>query len=173
MSAPTKTNDNMMTLRYVLIAVLVAAAFFVSYSIAAAWNEPDYDSGASPVTGTLAPSTAGGAPAAGGAGCACCGNSGTGETIEGQTVVEGDVQRIAVDASAGYNPNVIRATAGVPLEITFSQGSGCMAQVMSRDLGFFEDLTTGPKTIKLPALEAGEYGFSCGMEMVFGTIVVE
>jgi len=173
MSAPTKANDNMMTLRYVLIAALVAAAFFVSYSIAAAWNEPDYDSGTSPVAGTLPPGTAGGAPGAGGAGCACCGNSGSGETIEGQTVVEGDVQRIAVDASAGYNPNVIRATAGVPIEITFSQGSGCMAQVMSRDLGFFEDLTAGPKTVKLPALPAGEYGFSCGMEMVFGTIVVE
>ncbi len=173
MSAPTKTNDNITTLRYVLIAALVAAAFFVSYSIAAAWNEPDYETGALPVAGTLAPGTAGGAPGAGGAGCACCGNSGSGETIEGQTTVEGDVQRIAVDASAGYNPNVIRATAGVPLEITFGQGSGCMAQVMSRDLGFFEDLTTGPKTIKLPALEAGEYGFSCGMEMVFGTIVVE
>jgi plastocyanin domain-containing protein len=28
-------------------------------------------------------------------------------------------------------------------------------------------------TVELPALEAGEYEFSCGMAMVFGKIVVE
>jgi hypothetical protein len=166
MSVPVTSNTNR-TVRYVLIAALVATAFFVSYSIAVGLNRPDYDPAAAIVAGTQ-PGTG-----VGGAGCACCGNSGSGETVEGQTAVEGDVQRISVDASAGYNPNVIRATAGIPIEISFSQGSGCMAQVMSRDLGFFEDLTTGPKTIKLPALAAGEYGFSCGMEMVFGTIVVE
>jgi len=159
----------MTTVRYVLIAALVAAVFFVSYSIAIGLNRPD-DSAAGLVASSAQPGTG---SAAGGAGCACCGNSGSGETVEGQTVIEGDVQRISVDASAGYNPNVIRATAGIPIEITFSQGSGCMAEVMSRDLGFFEDLTAGPKTISLPALTAGEYGFSCGMEMVFGTIVVE
>jgi hypothetical protein len=170
MSAPATSNTNMTTVRYVLIAALVAAVFFVSYSIAIGLNRPDYDPATSLATPNALPGTG---SAAGGAGCACCGNSGSGETVEGQTVIEGDVQRISVDASAGYNPNVIRATAGIPIEITFSQGSGCMAEVMSRDLGFFEDLTAGPKTIKLPALTAGEYGFSCGMEMVFGTIVVE
>ncbi len=44
---------------------------------------------------------------------------------------------------------------------------------MSKDLNFFEDLTTGAKTVKLPALQKGDYAFSCGMEMVFGKIVVE
>jgi plastocyanin domain-containing protein len=48
-----------------------------------------------------------------------------------------------------------------------------MAEVMSQELGFFEDLQSGPRTIAIPALEAGEYGFSCGMEMVFGAIVAE
>jgi hypothetical protein len=172
MSAPTKAKDNMMTARYVIVAALVATVFFVTYSFAVAKNGNDYDPAAQTGTGLAQSAPGANAGAAGGAGCACC-PTGSGEPVEGQTTVEGDVQRIAVDASAGYNPNVIRATAGVPLEITFSQGSGCMAQVMSRDLSFFEDLTTGPKTIKLPALEAGEYGFSCGMEMVFGTIVVE
>ena len=31
----------------------------------------------------------------------------------------------------------------------------------------------GSATVKLPALQKGEYAFSCGMEMVFGKIVVE
>jgi len=171
MSTAARTNDRMTTVRYVLVAALVATAFFVTYSFAVANNGNEYGS-VTDAGGGLGQGGSG-TGAAGGAGCACCGPTGSGEPIEGETTVEGDVQRISVDASAGYDPNVIRATAGIPLEITFSQGSGCMAQVMSRDLGFFEDLTTGPKTIKLPALEAGEYGFSCGMEMVFGTIVVE
>ena len=172
MSTSAKTDDRMTTVRYALVAALVATAFFVTYSFAVA-NNNDYDPAGQASTGLVQSAPGTDAGAAGGAGCACCGPTGSGEPVEGTTTVEGDVQRISVDASAGYDPNVIRATAGVPLEITFSQGSGCMAQVMSRDLGFFEDLTGGPKTIKLPALEAGEYGFSCGMEMVFGTIVVE
>ena len=41
------------------------------------------------------------------------------------------------------------------------------------DLGFSEDLSSGPKTIKLGALKAGTYAFTCGMQMVTGTIVVK
>ncbi len=164
----TNTNrDQLTTVRYVLIAVLIAIAFFMSYRFAVAKSTPDAATpGGAPVVAGLP-----GDP--GGAGCACCGNSGSGETIEGSTTIEGDVQRISVDASAGYAPNVVKAVAGLPIEITFGQGSGCMAEVMSRELGFFEDLTAGPKTVSLPALAPGEYEFSCGMEMVFGTIVVE
>lgn len=84
------------------------------------------------------------------------------------------VQRIDVDLSKGYySPNQIVLQEGVPAEITFGQGSGCTAQIMSKDLGFFEDLSAGPKTVKLPTLAPGEYAFSCGMEMVFGKIVVQ
>jgi plastocyanin domain-containing protein len=61
----------------------------------------------------------------------------------------------------------------VPSEITFTQATGCLGQVMSEDLGFFEDLTSGDATVRLNALEPGTYEFSCGMRMVFGTIVVE
>ncbi len=183
MSAKTQVVErDMSTVRYVLIAVLVALAFFMSYGYAVAKNGDAFDGtggvanqgfigagGAGGCCGSGGGAPAGGAPAGGGG---CCGG-GSSEPIEGTTTVEGDVQRIFVDASRGFDPNVIRAQAGIPIEITFSEGYGCMAQVMSRDFGFFEDLTTGSKTITLPALEAGEYSFSCGMEMVFGTIVVE
>ena len=102
-------------------------------------------------------------------------DSATGETVEGAAAVEGDVQRISVDATNGYDPNIIRLTAGVPAEITFSQASGCLAEVMSEDLDFYADLTSGPQTIRLEAgvLQPGEYSFSCGMRMIFGTIIVE
>ena len=104
-------------------------------------------------------------------GCACCG--GSGEEIEGATTVDGGIQRVNVDIGDGYVPNVIKAQAGIPIEMTFAQGSGCFAEVYFPEFDIFEDLTQGPKTITLPALEAGAYGWSCGMQMVYGTIVVE
>ena len=48
-----------------------------------------------------------------------------------------------------------------------------MAEVVFPEFGIFEDLTQGGVVITLPALEPGEYRFSCGMQMVFGTLVVE
>lgn len=108
--------------------------------------------------------------------CACCGGAANAETIEKSATVEGDVQRITVDTSKGlYDPNVIRLAAGAPAEITFTRASGCLARVQSADLGFDEDLTGGDVTVRLDAaqLQPGAYGFNCGMQMVFGTIIVE
>jgi len=157
------TTKHLRTTLIVLIAVL---AFVTTYQVAEAADRNTQTAGEPAVL----PDAGGSSPA-----CACCGDSDAGEMIEGAAAVEGDVQRISVDATNGYDPNVIRLTAGVPAEITFSQASGCMAQVMSEDLGFYEDLTGGPKTIRIEAdaLQPGEYSFSCGMQMVFGTIIVE
>ncbi|MRR38035.1 ATPase [bacterium] len=87
---------------------------------------------------------------------------------------ESGIQRISIDVSKGYfDPTVIRATAGIPLELTFGEGSGCMAQVAFPDFDILKDLTRGGAVVELPALEPGEYGFSCGMSMVFGSLVVD
>lgn len=171
----TKTHTAPRGLRNGMLLLIVVLAFVASYQIAVAANSGG-DAVADGGTSGLIPAFNGGAAADGSSpACACCGSSGSGETIEGAAVVEGDVQRITVDASNGYNPNVIRLAAGIPAEITFGQGSGCMAQVLSKDFGFFEDLTSGPQTVRIEgsALQPGEYTFSCGMEMVFGTIIVE
>lgn len=179
------TQTQSAAVRYVVLAVLVVGAFLGAYQFAQARTS------ASAVAGTAtgaAPGSAGiiGAPGApdptgaSGADCACCGSTAptadgvTGDKVEGTAEQAGDVQTISVDLSQGYyQPNVIKLAAGVPAQITFGQGSGCLAQVMSKELGFFEDLTAGPVTVNLPALDAGEYSFACGMEMVFGKIVVE
>lgn len=163
-------------MRLIIIGVLILGAFFGAYRFAVARNAPataqtaEYNTGAVPVGATD--------PAAGGDGC--CGGGAppeggvSGELDEGTAAVEGDVQKIDVDISQGiYAPNQIVLKAGVPAEITFSQGSGCTGQVMSDELGFFEDLSAGPRTVKIPALDAGEYPFYCGMKMVFGKIVVK
>ena len=93
---------------------------------------------------------------------------------EVRAVSNGAVQRISVDVSKGYfDPAVIRAKAGVPLTVSFGSGSGCMSRVVFKEFDVDRDLTAGGAVIELPALEAGEYPFSCGMEMVFGTLVVD
>jgi sulfite exporter TauE/SafE/plastocyanin domain-containing protein len=104
--------------------------------------------------------------------CSCCAPAASQKT-QGTAEASGGVQKIAVDVSQGYNPNEIVLKAGVPAEITFGQSSGCTAVVQSKDLGFEEDLTTGPKTVKLQGLATGTYAFACGMDMVRGTIVVQ
>ncbi len=147
----------------IIVLVLALAAFFGAYRFAAAGNLQNAGAGVSELIQ--------GAGAAG-AGGGCCG--GGGAPVEGAAVIEGDVQKIEIDLSTGsYNPNVIKLKAGVPAEITFGQSGGCTASVQSSDLGFNEDLTSGPRTVKLQGLAAGTYNFACGMNMVTGQIVVE
>lgn len=169
-----KTTTSAGPQRVIIIAVLVVAAFFGAYRFAEARNG---SSGYVASAGLATTNPVGDAASV--PGCACCGstapteNGVTGDPVEGVAVVDGDVQRIEIDLSKGYyDPNVIVLAAGVPSEITFGQSSGCTAQVVSEALGFAEDLTGGPRTVTLPALEPGEYAFFCGMQMVFGKIVV-
>ena len=176
MNEVTSNKSSSNALRYFVVGALVIGAFFGAYRFAVA-----RDAGAATAVGAPAGLlAAGNTTGSSGAACACCGSSAptegglSGEKVEGRAVVEGDVQRISVDLSQGYyDPNQIVLKAGVPAEITFGQSSGCTAQVMSQELGFSEDLTAGSRTVVLPALEAGEYPFYCGMQMVFGKIVVE
>jgi len=175
----TKPNMNVQTL---VVAALVVAAFFGAYRFARASNSAAASATSTAIPGAAAPAAVGGVIGSSGSGAAaggaaaggggCCG--GGGPAVAGAAKVEGNVQKIAVDLSSGsYNPNTINLKAGVPTEITFGQSSGCTAVVQSADLGFSEDLSSGPKTVKLGALKAGTYGFACGMNMVQGTIVVQ
>lgn len=159
--------------RYAVIALLVIVAFFASYKFAVASRG---DAGPGVATTAVAGGPGGTATSASDTpACACCGGaSGSTTPVEGAATADADgVQRIIVNTDGSYDPNVIKLAAGVPAEITFKAASGCMGQVMSKELGFYEDLTTGDKTVKLDGLDAGTYEFSCGMQMVFGQIVVE
>jgi hypothetical protein len=184
MTDTSTTKNSGDTLRWVLIVGLVLVAFFGAYRFASA-RTGQAAKGAvvqtAVATGSAAGASAAGQPAAAsGAGCACCGGGGaqtangvTGPVTKGSAVVEGGVQKIAIDVTTVYTPNTIILKAGVPAEITFSQAQGCTQVVQSADLGFSEDLSAGPKTVKLKGLQPGTYAFSCGMQMVYGTIVVE
>ena len=191
----TTTSQNS-TLRVAVIAGLLVAAFFGAYRFASARSgqgvpapvqtqaaaNPSSSQPAGPAAsggGQNSPATPGAGPAAGG--CACCAgasaaptNGGvTGSPIVGTAQVVGGIQAIGVKVTTTYSPNVIKLKAGTPAEITFSQAAGCTSQVVSKDLGFAEDLSAGPRVVKLGALKKGTYAFSCAMGMVFGKIVVE
>lgn len=168
-AAPTKQ------VRWLVIGLIVLVAFFASYRFAVAQGaaSPAAPSGAAYASSPAPGVTGAGAGTPAGS-CGCCGGGAAGPQVSKQAQTSARVQRISVDLSSGsYNPSEIVLKAGVPAEITFGQATGCLGQVKSSDLGFSEDLTGGPKTVKLPGLKAGTYSFSCGMSMVFGSIVVK
>jgi plastocyanin len=177
-------------MRWALILALATLAFFASYRYAIARSTvattTPVGSATASVPGaaggccggkSIATAASSGASTASSGGGGCCGGGKTAPTSAAQpkaATVAGAVQTINVDVSKGYyDPSTIQLKAGVPAEITFSQASGCTGQVQSADLNFSEDLTTGPKTVKLAGLQPGTYGFTCGMGMVSGTIVVK
>ena len=188
MSSETTTRGNE-TMRWLVVAGLVVVAFFGAYRFASAiGSKPAVAAGSGSAVaaqnGSVAPApnsaaTGGSSTAAGG--CACCGgdstqptsNGVTGPQVDGNAQVAGGVQAIAVKVTTVYSPNVIHLKAGVPAEITFGSAQGCTSQVVSQQLGFSEDLSAGPKLVKIADPKPGTYDFSCGMNMVHGKIVVQ
>ena len=81
------------------------------------------------------------------------------------------LQRLDVAVSDSYYPAHLVVQAHVPVEIAFGEGHGCLADVLFEDFGIDADLTDGGAVVRLPGLEEGTYSFSCGMKMVFGTLV--
>jgi plastocyanin len=194
MTQNTKTVGNEMLLRWSVIIAIAAIALFGSYRFAQARGNAAQASGtaiAAAATGAAGAGAANGTGAVAGAGGCCGGGSAAAGTASGaggccgggaknapatskQAAVAGSVQKISVDVSKGYyDPSTIQLKAGVPAEITFGQGSGCTGTVQSQQLGFSEDISAGPKTVKLAGLQPGTYQFACGMNMVFGSIVVK
>jgi hypothetical protein len=158
-------------LRVGAIVVLVALALFGVYRYSTAADASAQAAtaanGTSVASGTSG--TSGGAAAA-----TCCASPGSSTPVEGTATSTAGTQAITVNVGAsGYEPNVVKLKAGVPTEITFGQSQGCTGIVQSSDLGFQVDVSGGPQTVKLPALQAGTYGFACGMGMVTGQIVVQ
>lgn len=142
--------------QYLIVGALMAVAFFGAYSVARSGNDTASATPAA-ASATVTPISAADAAA---------------RATAGAATVENGVQKVTVKVGFKYDPDVIRLKAGVPAEITFGEGQGCTAVVQSQALGFQEDLSSGPKTVKLQGLQPGTYEFACGMNMVRGQIVV-
>ncbi len=106
----------------------------------------------------------------------CCGSGGSGPQIAKETRVDGDKQYVDMIVNGGWNPNVIKAKAELPLTINLDvqQAGGCISALVFPQLNVNVPLQSGAKTkLELPPLKPGTYSFSCQMGMVNGQLVVE
>jgi plastocyanin domain-containing protein len=75
-----------------------------------------------------------------------------------------------------YQPSRIKLPAGKPATIIFlrKDASPCAEMVLFSDFDISEELPLNkPKAIALPAMEPGEYDFTCQMQMYRGKLLVE
>lgn len=89
---------------------------------------------------------------------------------------EGGVQEIKVTVKGGYSPDVIVVKQGTPVRLDFyrDETASCSETVVFGDFGIARDLPAFKTTsIELTPERAGEYTFTCGMNMLRGKLVVE
>lgn len=87
-----------------------------------------------------------------------------------------NIQHININVAGGYDPEVATVKQGVPAELTFTRtnAQGCLDVVHSKDLGFEQALPLNqPQTVTIDTKQAGEFQYSCGMDMFFGKVVVQ
>ena len=92
------------------------------------------------------------------------------------TVNAGGVQEIDVVVKGGYSPDVIAVKRGSPVRLNFyrDETSSCSEQVILGDFGIARDLPAYKTTaIEFTPDKAGEFPFTCGMNMLHGKLVVE
>ena len=83
---------------------------------------------------------------------------------------------VSVRVRGGYQPDTIRAEAGVPLRIVFrrEESSPCSEQVVFPAFGKSAMLPQGERVaVELLPEEPGEYEFTCQMGMLHGRLIVE
>ncbi len=92
------------------------------------------------------------------------------------SVTESGVQEIKVTVKGGYSPDVIVVKEGTPVRLDFyrDETASCSEQVVFGDFGIARDLPAFKTTpIEFTPDKAGEFTFTCGMNMIRGKIIVE
>ena len=91
-------------------------------------------------------------------------------------VAESGVQEIKITVKGGYSPDVIAVKQGRPVRLDFyrDETASCSEQVLFGDFGIARDLPAFETTpIEFTPNEAGEFTFTCGMNMMRGKLIVE
>jgi plastocyanin domain-containing protein len=95
----------------------------------------------------------------------------------GAARAEAEEQReIEIVVDHGYQPSRIVVTEGerVRLKLLRKDYSPCAREIVFPSLGIRRELPVNEVvTVDLPTLSPGEIPFHCGMNMLYGTIVVE
>ncbi len=91
-------------------------------------------------------------------------------------VQRGGVQQVKITVKGGYSPDVIVVKQGEPVRLDFyrDETASCSEQVIFGDFGIARDLPAFKTTaIEFTPDDAGEFTFTCGMNMLRGTLIVE
>jgi len=91
-------------------------------------------------------------------------------------VRESGVQEIDVTVKGGYSPDVIVVKQGMPVRLNFrrEETASCSEQVVFGDFHIARDLPAFKTTpVEFTPERAGEFTFTCGMNMLRGKLVVE
>lgn len=89
---------------------------------------------------------------------------------------ESGVQEIGITVKGGYSPDVVVVKQGTPVKLNFyrDETSSCSEQVIIGDLGIARDLPAFKTTaVEFTPQKAGEFSFTCGMNMLHGKLIVE
>ena len=88
---------------------------------------------------------------------------------------EKGVQEINVTVKGGYSPDVIVVNKGMPVRLNFyrDETSSCSEQVIFGDFRIARNLPAFKTTkIEFTPDKAGEFTFTCGMNMLRGKLIV-
>lgn len=91
-------------------------------------------------------------------------------------VGEAGAQEVKIVVEGGYSPDVIVVKQGKPVRLDFyrNETASCSDRVIFGDFGIARDLPAFKTTsIEFTPQEAGEFSFTCGMNMMRGKLVVE
>ncbi len=91
-------------------------------------------------------------------------------------VAAGGVAEVPIVVQGGYSPATVRVPAGARVRLVFDrrEDSSCSEEVVIPDFGIRKFLPAHDKTVvELTTGAPGTHGFSCGMSMLRGTLVVE
>lgn len=100
-----------------------------------------------------------------------------GEREQKEAKMDGQgVQEINVTVKGGYSPDTIVVKQNQPVRLNFyrDETSGCSEQVVFGDFGVARDLPAYKTTpVEFTPTKAGEFTFSCGMNMLRGKLIVQ
>ena len=92
------------------------------------------------------------------------------------SVNETGVQEINVTVKGGYSPDVIVVKENMPVRLNFyrDETASCSETVVFGDFGIARDLPAFKNTqLEFTPEKAGEFSFTCGMNMMRGKLIVE
>lgn len=98
------------------------------------------------------------------------------KTKSQKALVKQGIQSVDIVVDGGYTPDRIEVAAGEPVRLSFyrKDPSGCLEQVLLPDFNKALELTLNQTTsVEIVPEKAGEYTFTCGMNMYRGVVIAE